>query len=158
MGGFVAFDTIVQHFTLVSKVVWNGVVFSQCFTVVVSSVGVSLKTSPVVSLYNDDPISGGDTNPIRTAVPFWGQTGQILSNLSPKRDCSPKRVRNTCVVSYSGVGRPIDMKWRNENATPKIEGRLEVAVRNPPQRPARHENMISYDRLYVEGCSRISSQ
>ena len=25
-------------------------------------------------------------NPFRTAVPFWGQTSQILSNLSPKRD------------------------------------------------------------------------
>ena len=31
-------------------------------------------------------------NPFRTAVPFWGQTTQILSNLSPKWDCGPKRV------------------------------------------------------------------
>ena len=29
----------------------------------------------------------------RTAVPFWGQVTQIPSNLSPKRDCGPKRVR-----------------------------------------------------------------
>ena len=28
----------------------------------------------------------------RTAVSFWGQTTQILSNLSPKRDCGPRRV------------------------------------------------------------------
>ena len=30
-------------------------------------------------------------NPFRTAVPFWGQTTLILSKLSPKRDCGPKR-------------------------------------------------------------------
>ena len=28
--------------------------------------------------------------PFRTAVPFWGQTTQILSSLSPKRDCGSK--------------------------------------------------------------------
>ena len=33
-----------------------------------------------------------DVNPFRTAVPFWGQTRQILSSLSPKRDCGRKRV------------------------------------------------------------------
>ena len=38
-----------------------------------------------------------DVNPSRTAVPFWGQTTQIISNLSPKRDCGPKRV-NTAVL------------------------------------------------------------
>ena len=31
-------------------------------------------------------------NHFRTAVPLWGQTTQILSNLSPERDCGPKRV------------------------------------------------------------------
>ena len=30
--------------------------------------------------------------PFRTAVPFWGQTSQILSYLSPKWDCGPRRV------------------------------------------------------------------
>ena len=34
----------------------------------------------------------GPINPFRTAVPFWRQTSQILSDLSPKRNCSPKRV------------------------------------------------------------------
>ena len=29
-------------------------------------------------------------NPFRTAVPFWGHTTQIPSNLSPKRDGGPK--------------------------------------------------------------------
>ena len=29
-------------------------------------------------------------NPFRTAVPFWGQTSQILSSLSPKWDCGSK--------------------------------------------------------------------
>ena len=27
----------------------------------------------------------------QSAVPFWGHTSQILSSLSPKRDCSAKR-------------------------------------------------------------------
>ena len=30
-------------------------------------------------------------NRFRTAVPFWGQSTQILSSLSPLRDCSPNR-------------------------------------------------------------------
>ena len=29
-------------------------------------------------------------NPSRTSVPFWGQTTQISSSLSPKRDCGSK--------------------------------------------------------------------
>ena len=32
-------------------------------------------------------------NPIRTAVPFWGQDSQVLCSLSPTRDCGPKRVK-----------------------------------------------------------------
>ena len=32
-------------------------------------------------------------NPVRTAVPFWGQTSQILSGLSPKRDCGSNGVK-----------------------------------------------------------------
>ena len=36
-------------------------------------------------------------NPFRTAVPFWGQTSQISSKLSPKRDCSAKRVKRSVV-------------------------------------------------------------
>ena len=30
-------------------------------------------------------------NPFRTAVPFWGQSTQSSSSLSPKRDCGSKR-------------------------------------------------------------------
>ena len=33
-------------------------------------------------------------NPFRTAVPLWGQTTQISSSLSPKRDCGSKRVKS----------------------------------------------------------------
>ena len=32
-------------------------------------------------------------NPFRTAVPLWGQTSQISSTLSPKRDCGSKGVK-----------------------------------------------------------------
>ena len=31
-------------------------------------------------------------NPLRTAVPFWGQTSQVPSSMSPKRDCGTKSV------------------------------------------------------------------
>ena len=33
-------------------------------------------------------------NPFRTAAPFWGYTIQIISSLSPKQDCGPKRGKN----------------------------------------------------------------
>ena len=33
------------------------------------------------------------TTPFSTAVPFWGQTAWTLSDLSPKRDCGSKRVK-----------------------------------------------------------------
>ena len=36
-------------------------------------------------------------NPFRTAVPFWGQTSQISSSLSLKRDCGSKGVNTTKV-------------------------------------------------------------
>ena len=36
-----------------------------------------------------------NVNPFRTAVPFGGQTTQIPSSLSPKRDCSSKRDKGT---------------------------------------------------------------
>ena len=38
-------------------------------------------------------------NPFRTAVPLWGQTTQISSSLSPKRDCGSKRVNRQQVPS-----------------------------------------------------------
>ena len=34
----------------------------------------------------------GGVNPFRTAVPFRGQTTQISSSLSPKRDCGSEGV------------------------------------------------------------------
>ena len=33
-------------------------------------------------------------NPFRTAVPFWVQISQILSNMCPERDCGSKRVND----------------------------------------------------------------
>ena len=46
--------------------------------------------------------------PLRIAVPFWGYPIQILCSLSPKRDRSPKRVKNSertmerffCTIEY----------------------------------------------------------
>ena len=39
----------------------------------------------------------------RTAVPFWGQTTQILSKLSPKRDCGPKRVNASLKIHCCSI-------------------------------------------------------
>ena len=47
------------------------------------------KTSCLFVFPNNIPVY---IKPFRTAVPFWGQTTQILSSLSPKRDCGYKRV------------------------------------------------------------------
>ena len=37
--------------------------------------------------------NGGEVNPFRAAVLFWGQTTRNFSGLSPKRDCGSKRVK-----------------------------------------------------------------
>ena len=39
----------------------------------------------------------GFLKPFRSAVPFWGQTTQISSVLSPERDCSPINPFRTAV-------------------------------------------------------------
>ena len=45
-------------------------------------------------------------NPFRTAVPFWGQTTQISSSLSPKQDCGSEGVKiplawpSVCLHTY----------------------------------------------------------
>ena len=50
-------------------------------------------------------------NPFRTAVPFWGQASQILSNLSPNRDCGPKKLSMMLVYLHSSM----DMKYGYES-------------------------------------------
>ena len=39
--------------------------------------------------------------PFRTAVPFWGQTTQSSSSLSPKWDFGPRRVKSEAVSPSS---------------------------------------------------------
>ena len=41
------------------------------------------------------------TSPFSTALPLRGQTSQILSSLSPKRDCGSKRVKIKVGVGVS---------------------------------------------------------
>lgn len=38
-----------------------------------------------------------------TAVPVWGRTAQLLSSLSPKRDCRQKKVKKEGTVFWKGV-------------------------------------------------------
>ena len=47
-------------------------------------------------------------DPFRTAVPFWGQTRLILSSLSPKRDCGPKRIK---AVRSTKIYLPSTLPW-----------------------------------------------
>ena len=45
-------------------------------------------------------------DPFRTAVPFGGQITWILTGLSPKRDCSSRRVKQckkSCSTSHDGM-------------------------------------------------------
>ena len=42
---------------------------------------------------------GDGFNPLRTAVPFWGQTTQISNSLSPKRDCGSKGINSSPQLS-----------------------------------------------------------
>ena len=60
---------IGRRFNLVSEVQWKESYGTGCKTIVL--------------------------NPFRPAVPFWGRTPLILSSLSPKRDCGPKRAINS---------------------------------------------------------------
>ena len=56
-------------------------------------------------------------NPSRTAVLLWGQSSQIISNLSPKRDCGSKRVNPSslpCAVTGTDTNRcdiTLDCDW-----------------------------------------------
>ena len=40
---------------------------------------------------------------LKTAVPFWGRTSQLLSSLSPIRDCGAKKVKR-----MEDIGTDID--------------------------------------------------
>ena len=48
-------------------------------------------------------------NPFSTGVPFWGQTSQIPSGLSPKRACGSKRVKpdGLQLNGYTTMGTPL---------------------------------------------------
>ena len=58
----------------------------------------------------------GPSNPFRAVVPFWRQTSQISSSLSPKRDCGSKgnMLRETvcCRAAYA-VFRTYDGRQKN---------------------------------------------
>ena len=51
----------------------------------------------------------------RTAAPFWGQTSQILSSMSPKRDSGSKGVKRAGSFSYT-------VKWRENNPGVRFNG------------------------------------
>ena len=52
-------------------------------------------------------------NPFRAVVPFWGQTSQISSSLSPKRDCGFKGVNRKWKWKPLGYVQRYNRKWPN---------------------------------------------
>ena len=52
-------------------------------------------TARVKDLLEYSTMVEDEFNPFGTAVPFWGQTTQFSSSLSPKRDCGSKGVNWT---------------------------------------------------------------
>ena len=51
-----------------------------------------------VRLYESCDTRTININPFRTAVSLWGQTTQISSSLSPKRDCGSKGVNKVLTL------------------------------------------------------------
>ena len=90
-------------------------------------------------------------NPFRTAAPFWGQTTQISSRLSPKRDCGSKGVNGFVVCTspsmfYSSTGS-IGPPKRNTYVCVYKALRSTGGLRRPP-RSVRKEKHI---KLLCEG-------
>ena len=78
-------------------------------------------------------------NPFRTAVPLWGRTSQIPSNLFPKRDCRrPRRDINPCSIACSprsGDKKPVKF-W--VSCSQKRDG-IPIRVEVFPERCRRRE-------------------
>ena len=58
-------------------------------------------------------------HPFRTAAPLWGQTTQILSNMSPKRDCGSKRVKGANLIfrTYRYTATKKIVQWAQGDRT-----------------------------------------
>ena len=67
-------------------------------------------------------VEGGarvNLNPCRTAVPFWVRSSQIPISLSPKRDCSSKRVNEECFSVFFSI-IPFFFGGKAENSGPEV--------------------------------------
>ena len=73
------------------------------------------------------PINRYCLNP-STAVPFWGQSSQIPSSLSPKRDCGTKRVERENRLGKSSHARRATIGGYNTFCPPR---QICLAVRAP---------------------------
>ena len=63
-------------------------------------------------------------NPFSTAVPIWGQTGLIPSDLSPKREWGPKRVNGFAFLRVIFPSKP----WHITGCRGLVYTRIVVAV------------------------------
>ena len=81
-------------------------------------------------------------NPFRTAVPFWGQTTQILSSLPPKRDCGSKRVNPMSSETPSTLGTAVLFFGDKP---------VKFQVRCPPKRGCgpKRVNIVSHDVPHI---------
>ena len=68
---------------------------------------------------------GAFRNPLRTAVPFWGQSTRILSGSSPDRDCGSKRVEKEHDANprtpYPWTLPEMQLSTSNEHAVKSVE-------------------------------------
>ena len=106
-------------------------------------------------------------HPFRTAVPFWGQTTQIPSFLSPTRDCSPKRRTYTqSRTNSSHRATRYTMSVNSRQGEKKIRGiDRPTHLHTPPREVERPctpalsceplSSALLYERLLVISCQSL---
>ena len=63
-----------------------------------------------------------DPIPFRTAVPFWEQITEKLTDFPPKRDCGSEGTNSRCVESVIGAEQP-PLRIRQRNVEEKAPWR-----------------------------------
>ena len=92
-----------------------------------------------------------------TAVPFWGQTGQSPSSLSPKRDCGPKGGKDLCLV-FARRRTHLKRSARNLALIEPIRlSQRAAALRRPSANACPRTDMYLVFVLYAASVHRVSS-
>ena len=95
-------------------------------------------------------------NPFRTAVPFWGQTSQILCSLSPKRDCGNKgangRLFSSSSLRYTYSHLPLECTWYVAYVQSMLRG---ISGERNSGEKWRHPDIILCCTRYTFSAARI---